>query len=286
MHTPASPLNRADLKTLNEAISNKNIPPEEKLELLKQFFLRLEANEEQLIRFEYMLDLRSAKRDYLKHKTGCEERLQGLKIQFKQIDNRIIAAEQKLSRGIPDDLELMEKLIAEQESIVFEQEKLNAAESVLTEELSTVNIAYGKSLERIEQMLSNRTSPLDSRFEVRLAKLELVRRRVLMTSKVAFLAPLIAVPVLADFMWSLLTGHGTLTKNHGILSHYIFFVVLILFYFLLAERVKEVITDLLASFHINKSFSELEALLKLNQETVSALELQHQLSLAEALKDN
>ncbi|RZL38114.1 MAG: hypothetical protein EOO96_03590, partial [Pedobacter sp.] len=167
-----NPLTELDLQSFSHSLSKKDRSADEQFDILKSMYSRFAINEENLIRLEYALDLKRTEDDYFEQRKICEERLNELKTQYKQIENRITAAEQKLTRGIPDDLELMDKLIAEQESIVSEQEKLNIAETALIKEFSTIDITYGKALEKLDQILNNRISPLLNKFKVYLESIE------------------------------------------------------------------------------------------------------------------
>ncbi|RZK19453.1 MAG: hypothetical protein EOO43_11735 [Flavobacterium sp.] len=273
---PQNPLTELDLQNYNHTLSKKDISPDEQFNTLKSMYSRFATNEENLIRLEYALDLKRTEEDYFEQRKICEERLNELKTQYKQIENRITAAEQKLTRGIPDDLELMDKMIAEQESIVSEQEKLNNAETMLIKEFSAIDITYGKALEKLEQMLNNRISPLFNKFNVYIQNLENSRQRIKLKSDIIYLLPLIGLPLIADLSISGIFGTaGSIAKGHNILNHYVFFIVLIGFQVFLAERVKKLISELLAPFQLQKSFNELEKLFRQNSETTIALEAQY-----------
>jgi len=274
-----NPLTELDLQSFSHSLSKKDRSADEQFDILKSMYSRFAINEENLIRLEYTLDLKRTEDDYFEQRKICEERLNELKTQYKQIENRITAAEQKLTRGIPDDLELMDKLIAEQESIVSEQEKLNIAETALIKEFSAIDITYGKALEKLDQMLNNRISPLLNKCKVYLESIESSKQQIKLKADIIYLLPLIGLPVIADFAISGIFGSSVLSaKSHSILNHYIFFFVLIGFQVFLADKVKKFISEQLSPFQLRKSFDELERLFKNNAETKIALNAQYNIS--------
>jgi len=270
---PENPLTESDLRYFSNTLLDKNKLPDEHFNTLKLLYARFAVNEENLIRLEYTLDIEHTRVEHSKQKEISTKKLNLLKSNFKQLDNRIVAAEQKLARGIPDDLEVMEKIISEQESIVEEQEKLNAAESVLIKDMSEVDINYGKALEKLDQMLSNRISPLQNRFDNYSQSLENAKKHVNFRARLIFLLPLIGLPMLTDFFLAALglTNVIKLSNVHLILSHYVFFITLILFQLFLSDKIMSLILARLSSRYFKSFFKDLEVLLRENLNAVGAL---------------
>jgi len=164
-----TPLSEADLLQFEDQLTDQEKSVHENFTKLIQLYQRFQLNEQSLNKFEHMASAMRIKSDYELKKTHWDGELAELKKQFKLLDNRITAAEQKMSRGIPDDLLIMEKMIAEQELIVADQEKLNQAEAALISHVREIDIEYGKQQEKLNQQraqpktesLTNITEKLD-----------------------------------------------------------------------------------------------------------------------------
>lgn len=267
---PNNPLIESDLANSTHALSNVNKSVEEHFRDLELSYSRFEKNEENLINLEHVFNLNTIQQNYTQEKQACEERLRALKILFKQIDNRIIAAEQKLTHGIPQDLELMDKLIAEQESIVDEQERLNAAELLLIDEVSKIDIEHGKALEKNDQIKMNKISPLKNRFLVYQKDIEQAKKNIRFRSGLIYLIPMIGFPIIIDLLANVvgLSKPGLISKNHNIFGHYMFLIALIAFQIFFSDKVKNLISGFLASVYLNTSFKELAILLSKNLKNV------------------
>ena|GEM_PF-746774 len=145
---PEKPLSAEELAACEADILGHKKTLAERFAMLTELRERLGAGLSESRTFERLAGMHAIRSEYLLNTSRWEEELSALKTQFRQLDSRIVAAEQKMSRGIPDDLKVMEKLIFEQESIVAEQEKLNLAESELAARLRALDMEYGRQEEK------------------------------------------------------------------------------------------------------------------------------------------
>lgn len=274
---PTEPLTQSDLENYRTNLSDATKSLPEKLRALELLHTNFMVNERRLIRYEYGLELLSTERLYSEKKRLFQAKISDLKKQFKQIDNRITAAEQKLSHGIPDDLELMDKLIAEQEAIVGEQEKLNAMESSLTEEIRMADVAHGKILEKLDQKNINALEPLEARSENYASHIEKSGKNIQFRARIISVAFCTGIPILLDIL-AKQAGMGS-GKNfgvgHSLFGHYIFLVSLVLAQLFFAERIQNSISGFLSTGLIKGSLSELDRLLAENSRKILVLETKH-----------
>lgn len=285
---PIRPLLKADIQLFKESLNDSNKSTDEHFNDLKALYARFNVNEQQLYSFEFSLNLQRIQSEYLNKKQHYNNQLADLKQQFKQIDNRIIAAEQKLIRGIPDDLDLMDKLIAEQESIVNEQEKLNTAELELVELVTSIDISHGKALEKLQQSKQTQALPLDIQLENTVKEINAEQEKLKFKSKLIYLFPLVFIPTILELLASRL-GLSTLNAkggSHSIFGHYIFLLALIAVQFFLSDKIIKLIGKFLSQKYLNNSVSALENRLRVNQENIKLLEKQTGVSMEQFLNKN
>jgi len=282
---PANPLSNAELKNYQSSLHQDEQSLAEHFKNLKALYASFLLNEKQLYEFEYQIELERTRQDYLAEKHQYKLDADDLKLQFKQLDNRITTAEQKLIRGLPDDLELMEKLIAEQESIVADQQKLNDADKELTERITTTDIAHGKALEKIEQAKRNRLPALLSRFEAYNQEIERHERTGKLKVRLAYLIPLLIIPTVLDYL-SVKAGLSPAplnNKNYGILGHYVFFISLISIQLFASEKLTHYLSKFFSRSYFQSSARNLENLLRKNIETINVLKRENNLQTEELL---
>ena len=283
---PANPLSNAEVKNYKSSLLKDEYSLAEHFKNLKALYSSFLLNEKQLYEFEYQIELERTRQDYLDEKQQSKSEADDLRLQFKQLDNRIIAAEQKLIRGLPDDLELMEKLIAEQESIVADQQKLNDADKELTERITTTDIAHGKALEKIEQAKRNRLPALLSRFEAYHQEIDRHERAVKLKVRLAYLIPLLVIPTVLDYL-AVKAGLSIASlnnKNYGILGHYIFFISLIIIQLFAGEKLMRYLSKFFSHSYLQSSVRNLENLLRKNMETIAVLKRENNLPTDEFLE--
>jgi len=252
-------LQEKEISNLRQSLSNASKLTFEHFTTLKKLYHKLELNEVQRNEWQYKNQLEILQKNYLASKQSNEEKTDFLKIQYKQIDNRIISAEQKLTHGIPEDLELMEKLIAEQESIVADQEKLNAAEKELSESIRENDIEYGREIQKLEQLRNNRLPKADG-FIAYQQEIEIKEKAIEMQSKIISIVAVLLLPLLIDITMSGFIKTAT-RSNHSIFGHYIFLIALLLSLFFLAEPIRNRIAAYLSKPYILGSLGRLSTLL-------------------------
>ncbi|ETZ23099.1 hypothetical protein [Pedobacter sp. V48] len=270
MLMPLLELTESDLKAYLDKLSKPSLFSNESLGQLSLMYSRFRMNELGRINLEYDADSRRVEQDYIEEKKRCQYKLDELKRQYKQIDNRIISVEQKLSRGIPEDLALIDKLIAEQEAIVQEQEYLNAAKSALKAQVTNVDITYGKTCEKLSQNRIAREMPIPSRFEQYAMGIKKADQKIRIKTSLFALILIIGVPLMLEFVAYKtkipITTTGAVV--HGVLVHYLFLVALILTELFLAERIRN---KIYAFFGIRYAVTSGNALLKLLSENLDAI---------------
>jgi hypothetical protein len=282
---PLIPLSENVLQSHIKALSTPGKSVIEIFSSLRFLYDAFEMNEELLSRFEYSAGLIAMERDYALKKEHWNNEHNQLKTQFKQLDNRIISAEQKLSRGIPEDLAVMDKLIAEQESIVSDQEKLNAAEAELIEHVRSIDIEHGKALQKFEQLKDNRTLPLKSRFTAYRDQINAAEKSISFKQGLLAVLPIVGIPIIIDFLAGLIgiSSFGK-TAHHPVLNHVIFFIALISMEIFLADKIRYRIAHFLAFKYADQSIKNLAELFRENQKAISLLENKHQIKVAEVFK--
>jgi hypothetical protein len=267
-------LTESDLKAFRDKLVNSSLPLTGIFSNFSLMYRRFKVNEQNLIDLEYGLERIRIENDYAEQRQDYQVRFADLKKQYKQVDNRITSVEQKLNRGIPEDMRLVERLITEQEAIVEEQEKLNAAELVLAQHKSSIDIAYGKAREKLEQYKTSRNAPLNLKFEQYAQNLDLAEKKIKSRTNLLALTAVISMPLLIEYIAIKVGIPVTLSKTsqHVAAVHYLFLVALILTEVLLAERLKNSIYSIFAIRYTKRSSSELLDLLSINNTNTIALE--------------
>lgn len=286
MPMPIHELTESDLKAYQVKLSKPGLFSVSSLNELSAMYTRFELNEQNLTSMKYGLDRIHLENDYAEEKRRYQARLSDLKMQYKQVDNRITSVEQKLSRGIPEDMDLVEKLITEQEAIVEEQEKLNASETALAEHKSRIDIGYGKTREKIERSQISQATPLKSKFEEYTLKIVQADKRVKMRTNLCALAAIIGFPLLIEFVASK-AGMPVIifkTTAHSTLFHYLFVGLLLLTELFLAERIRNMVYAFFAIRYAQASSSELLELLSKNLAQRAALEKSSGMTIQQVLE--
>lgn len=284
---PIPSLSETDLEAYRNDLSKPEKSTGALFITLTGLYQRFAGNEQLLANFEYASELHSLENSYASKKEHYNKEIVELKRQFKQLDNRIIAAEQKLRHGIPDDLMVMDKIIAEQESIVEDQEKLNNAESSIIEQVRIIDIAHGKDLQKLEQQQNNRNTPLNSKFSAFNEQIKQAEKRITLKASAISIIAIIGIPLIID-MSLVSLGLPALSKNTNnlIFTHYIFLITLILVELFLAEKIRSRISRMLSISYLKDSLGTLQNLLLDNKKQISKVESDHNISISEFVKQN
>ncbi|QXU39770.1 hypothetical protein [Pedobacter sp. D749] len=284
---PIPSLSETDLEAYRNDLSNPEKSTGELFITLTGLYQRFAGNEQLLASFEYAAELQSLENSYASKKDHYNKEITELKRQFKQLDNRIVAAEQKLRHGIPDDLMVMDKIIAEQESIVEDQEKLNNAESSIMEQIRKIDIAHGKDLQKLEQQQNNRNTPLNSKLSALNEQIKQAEKSITLKASAISIVAIIGIPLIIDIVFVSL-GLPPLSKNTNnlIFTHYIFLITLILVELFLAEKIRSRISRTLSISYLQDSLSTLQNLLLTNKKQISKVESDHNSSISAFVKQN
>lgn len=284
---PIPSLSETDLEAYRNDLSNPEKSTGALFITLTGLYQRFAGNEQLLANFEYASELQSLENSYASKKEHYNKEIAELKRQFKQLDNRIIAVEQKLRHGIPDDLMVMDKIIAEQESIVEDQEKLNNAESSIVEQVRIIDIAHGKDLQKLEQQQNNRNTPLNNKFSAFNEQIKQAEKSIRLKASAISVIAIIGIPLIID-MSLVSLGLPALSKNTNnlIFTHYIFLITLILVELFIAEKIRSMISRMLSISYLKDSLSTLQNLLLDNKKQISKVESDHNISISEFVKQN
>jgi hypothetical protein len=195
--------------------------------------------------------------------------------------------QQKLRHGIPEDLLVMDKIIAEQESIVEDQEKLNNAESFIVEQVRKIDIEHGKDLQKLEQQQGNRSIPFKSRFSAFNEQIKNAEKRITLKVSAFSLIAIIGIPLVIDTVFGLI-GLPALSKNTNnlVFTHYMFLISLILVELFLAEKIRSRISRMLSISYLKDSLSALSSLLAENKRQIFKIESDHNILIADFIKRN
>ncbi|SFA46028.1 hypothetical protein SAMN04488511_105233 [Pedobacter suwonensis] len=280
-------LSETDLEIYRNDLSNPEKSTDELFNRLNGLYQRFATNEQLLTDFEYISALNSLESSYTSKKEHFNKEIAELKKQFKQLDNRIVAAEQKLRHGIPEDLLVMDKIIAEQESIIADQEKLNNAETYIVEEVRKIDIEHGKALQKLEEQERNRETPLKGKFSAFKEQIEIAEKGITLKVRSLSLLAVIGIPLIIDLFFGL-AGSPTFSKssNNIIFNHYIFIISLILIELFLADKIRNRISYVLSITYLKDSLKTLDNLLIENKRKLAEIESAHHISLAEFVKKN
>ncbi len=284
---PIPSLSEKDLEAYRNDLSNPEKSTGELFIKLNGLYQRFASNEQLLADFEYVSALNSLESSYTSKKEHFNKEIVELKRQFKQLDNRIVAAEQKLRHGIPEDLLVMDKIIAEQESIVEDQEKLNNAETHIVEQVRKIDIEHGKELQKLEQQQNNRETPFKSKFSAFNEQIKHAEKGITLKVIGFSLLAIIGIPLIIDLFFGMI-GLPTFSKstNNIIFNHYLFLISLILVEIFLADKIRNRISRILSISYLKDSLNTLDNLLTENERQLAKVESEHHIPLAEFVKKN
>lgn len=284
---PIPSLSEKDLEAYRNDLSNPEKSTGELFIKLNGLYQRFASNEQLLADFEYVSALNSLESSYTSKKEHFNKEIVELKRQFKQLDNRIVAAEQKLRHGIPEDLLVMDKIIAEQESIVEDQEKLNHAETHIVEQVRKIDIEHGKELQKLEQQQNNREIPFKSKFTAFNEQIKHAEKGIILKVSGFSLLAIIGIPLIIDLFFGMI-GLPTFSKstNNIIFNHYLFLISLILVEIFLADKIRNRISRMLSISYLKDSLNTLDNLLTENERQLAKVESEHHIPLAEFVKKN
>lgn len=284
---PIPSLSETDLEAYRTDLSNPEKSTGELFIKLNGLYQRFAGNEQLLADFEYVSALNSLENNYSSKKEQFNKEIIELKRQFKQLDNRIVAAEQKLRHGIPEDLMVMDKIIAEQEAIVEDQEKLNKAESNIVEQVRKIDIAHGKDLQKLEQQQNNREVPFKSKFSAFNEQLNNAEKQIKFKVSAFSLIAIIGIPLIIDLFFTKV-GLPAFAKNTNniIFNHYLFLISLILVELFLADKIRNRISRMLSISYLKDSLTTLDNLFIENEKQIAQVEAEHHIPLAEFIKGN
>ncbi|WP_421944148.1 hypothetical protein [Pedobacter sp.] len=278
-----TPLSEKDITLFERLITDRKNSISFLFAELIELYNKQELNNIALKQFESQAEIIRIKKDYELKKAHWDGELLELKKQYRQLDNRIIAAEQKMARGIPDDLLIMEKLIAEQEAIVSDQEKLNQAESELINHVREIDIEYGKQQEKINQR-STISKPLANGEDLSAqVKIKTAEKKIVYTTKIVSILSILLIPILLDFLTPGLSSSAKV--SHSLLSsHYVFIISIILTEVFLGEKIRQFISIFFASRYLQKDFAQLKTAFNDTNSKIVRLENLHKIKFEDVLK--
>ncbi|WP_316830095.1 hypothetical protein [Pedobacter aquatilis] len=266
----AKQIEQEDIEFIAAVLTAKERSASEKVGLLEEFHQRFEHNRLALLNFRQKAAGIRLQLDYEQDKARTNETLQYLQKQVNQLDNRIIAVEQKLARGIPEDLLVMEKLITEQEAIVADQERLNEAELALLAEISKIDIEFSN-----QQKILNRSSSVNSTDPVKMydaKQFQAKQSKLILFARFTSLMILLLIPIFLDN----LIGHNWLNTKAKVpsllMDHYIFFISLIAMELFAGERIRLITAHLFTAAYFKQHFFVLRQAFEQNEAEISSLE--------------
>jgi len=280
---PLSPLSTAALSAFHSNLQEQKNTPEENFKTLREFNSRFLANAENLATLEYGTSLIELEGQYDERKISSKAAYQALKQEQKQLDDRILAIEQKLYLGLPQDLAEMEKVITEQEAIVADQEKINQGEEDLLENMRKIDVDHGKKLAALEQSSQNRLLPqraVQDKFNEQIDQSE---KQFNLKIKIFSLAPILLIPILID-IFAVKIGIQKSAENDYIFSHYLFLLSFLVLQIFFAQRLKNYFNRLFNKSACLKLFSDLETRFMENERAIKSLEHKYQVKLNEVLE--
>lgn len=224
-------------------------------------YQRLAINEEELEALQFEAALNEIQQQYDLQKESFRNDHQVLKGIRKAIDDRILVVEQKLYLGLPDDLSEMDRLIAEQEAIVADQEQLNENELSLLEKMSKSDISYGKKLAALDQSKSNRELPLKTKLDRQILQVAQAEKQTAFRTHIFSLAASLLIPIILDYLAFLLGLNGK-SETRLIFSHYIFLISLIVIQLFFIQEIQHKISSFLAKKQCETFLNEISASLE------------------------
>ncbi|MGM9475561.1 hypothetical protein ACS5PU_03985 [Pedobacter sp. GSP4] len=278
---PVTPLSEADLIVFEDQLANKDKSIQEHFSVLTNLYQRFELNEQALGKFEHLASAQRIKNDYELKKSHWDGELAELKKQFKLLDNRIVAAEQKLSRGIPDDLLIMEKLITEQELIVADQEKLNQAEAALISHVREIDIEYGKQQEKLNQQKAQNGTSEKIDVKAKISQIKATEKKLKLKVNLFTLLPILGIPLIIDYLTSSI-GILSTKQGHSLLTGHLFFLVtLILIELFLGDKIRKFVSFYFASSYLKTQLNLLQQYTSENQQSIKRLENTYKIKMPE-----
>ena len=277
----------SDLQAYQDRLNQPRIARSGILSELKVLYSRFKENEKNLIDLKYGLQRRQITEQYRTQKQLHQNKLTALKAQYKLIDERIYTVEQQLDQGIPDDLSLMDQLIAEQESIIGLQEKLGKQEAQILEEISQVDVAYGKTNEQLDQQRKAQHNPLTQRFNAYSDRLTEAGKKIRLKVRIYALLPILGLPVIIELIAGIagVSLSSSTSESHLAIFHPIFFISLILTEIFVAERARNSIYTFLAQQYAKTVSYELMDLLRQNTAQIAKLEQESGMTLSNVLEE-
>jgi len=277
-----TPLSEKDITLFERLITDRKNSISFLFAELIELYNKQELNNIALKQFESQAEIIRIKKDYELKKAHWDGELLELKKQYRQLDNRIIAAEQKMARGIPDDLLVMEKLIAEQEAIVSDQEKLNQAESELISHVREIDIEYGKQQEKINQRSTISKPQVDEALSAQV-KIKTAEKKIVYATKIVSILSILLIPILLDFLTPGLSSSAK--ASHSLLSsHYVFIISIILTEVFLGEKIRQFISTFFASRYLQKDFAQLKTAFNDTNSKIVRLENLHKIKFEDVVK--
>ncbi|MDQ1139352.1 hypothetical protein [Pedobacter agri] len=276
---PILSLSSKDLQTYQKRLTQL-AHTEDSFAVIKELHQRLTVNEAELKKLEFAVNLLQIQGNHDLQKDAVKKEHQKLKDIRQTIDDRILIVEQKLYLGIPDDLDEMEQLIAEQEAIVADQEKLNEDELSLLEKMSQIDVAFGKQLAEIDQSRSNRELPLNAKLESALQQVEAAQKQTELRSKMLSFLPILLVPIILDCIAYKIGINGS---NPLIFSHYIFLISLIVIQIFFADQIRIKIFSFLAVKQCDLFFKQISDSLSELEKTKRQIETKHSIKAEDIL---
>ncbi|MFD2287404.1 hypothetical protein GJU39_07535 [Pedobacter petrophilus] len=241
---PVSSLSSQNFSEYQEALS-ASTSAKKSFSSITELYVRLAVNEEELEALQFAAALSEIQAQHDLEKDGFRNEHSTLKSVRKAIDDRILTVEQKLYLGLPDDLAEMDRLIAEQEAIVADQEELNENELALMEKMSRSDISYGKKLAALDQSKSNRDLPLKAKLERQLLQVAAAEKQNTSRTGIFSMVIMLLVPIVLDYIAFLLGLNGK-GNTRLIFSHFVFLISLIVIQVFFTDQIKQKISNFLA----------------------------------------
>jgi hypothetical protein len=252
---PVSSLSSQNFSEYQEALS-ASTSAKKSFSSITELYMRLAVNEEELETLQFAAALSEIQTQHDLEKEGFRNEHSILKSVRKAIDERILVVEQKLYLGLPDDLTEMDRLIAEQEAIVADQEELNENELALMEKMSRSDISYGKKLAALDQSKANRDLPLKTKLEKQLSHVAAAEKQNTFRTGIFSIVIMLLIPIVLDYIAFLLGMNGK-GDTRLIFSHFVFLISLIVVQVFFADQIKQRISNLLAKKQSEVFLSEI-----------------------------
>lgn len=277
---PTTPSFQTEISAYRQELLAQQQSTDQRFEKLRKLYHRFISDSEALALMKYGTSLIAADNQYENLKVACRNEHQELKRLQKVIDDRTLMVEQQLYNGLPSDLQEMEKVIAEQESILDHQQQLNQREENLLEKMRKIDIDHGRNLALIEQQNSTSKSPLQTDLKNFVEETEKEERRIIRNTKYLAILPVLLIPIALDFLaqkW----GLQKIGESHYIFSHSVFFVVFLIMEIAFSTKIKKDIAAYQAKKAANRLFLTFDTQWTAVQTERQNLENKYGLSLAQ-----